>query len=269
VQENAAPPAPKFVTNSIGMKLVLIPAGEFMMGSADSEKTAFDDEKPRHRVRITKPFYLGACPVTQSQYKQVLGFNPSWYQKPGIGERSIGNEVTSSFPVEGLSWDYAMRFCGELSDKENKHYMLPTEAQWEYACRAGSETRFCYGDDEGRLGEYAWYRPNSGDRPRPVGQKRPNAWGLFDMHGHVWEWCADWYGEGYYRISPVDDPTGPVQGKRRVVRGGCYDSVPKFCRSAVRFSELSNTSSMLGFRVCLDANSGDGAHDREQKTGHH
>lgn len=230
----SAPPAE--LTNSLGMKLILIPAGEFKMGNDNGSS----DEKPAHRVRIRRPFYLGVTEVTQGQYEQVMGTNPSTFT--GDSQR----------PVEQVSWIRAMEFCKRLSQKEERTYGLPTEAQWEYACRAGTSTKWCSGDDESSLGGHAWYRRNSNNRTHPVGQKRPNAWGLHDMHGNVWEWCADWYDEGYYRNSPTDDPAGPSSGSGRVNRGGGWGFGASLCPSAARSwrpPELRGFD--VGFRVLL------------------
>jgi formylglycine-generating enzyme required for sulfatase activity len=224
------------------MKLTLIPAGEFMMGSPDSDKDAYPDEKPQHRVRITRPFYLGVYPVTQAEYERVMGGNPSYFT--GDANR----------PVEQVSWDDAVEFCRKLSEKEGRTYRLPTEAEWEYACRAGSTTRYCSGDDEVSLGEYAWYEDNSGPGvgTHPVGEKRPNAWGLYDMHGNEWEWCQDWDDDGYYAKSPVDDPRGPGTGSDRVCRGGCWHDPAGPCRSADRrIAAPGRRLSYLGFRASL------------------
>jgi len=162
----------------VKLEMVLIPAGEFLMGSPDSDKDAFDYEKPRHRVRITKPFYLGKYLVTQEQWQAVMGNNPSYF----AGRRKN--------PVEQVSWDDCQKFLGKLNGKFGEgrgRFQLPTEAQWEYACRAGSRTRFCFGDGEDNLGEYAWFGNNSGiEGTHPVGKKKPNAWGLYDIHGNVW-----------------------------------------------------------------------------------
>jgi formylglycine-generating enzyme required for sulfatase activity/tRNA A-37 threonylcarbamoyl transferase component Bud32 len=215
------PIEPKLITNSIGMKLVLIPAGELLMGSPDSDKDAAADEKPQHRVRIAWPFYLGMTEVTQGQYRKVMGQNPSRFQG------------ADDLPVERVSADDATEFCAKLSAREGVSYRLPTEAEWEYACRAGSTTRYSFGDDEASLGEVAWYNGNSGNRTHPVGQKPPNAWGLYDMHGNLREWCA-WYHKNYHGRSPSADPLGPSQAAFRAARGGSWDNDPQHCRSAVR-----------------------------------
>lgn len=209
------PAHPTEITNSIGMKMVLIPAGEFLMGSPDSDRYGHDQEKPQHVVRITRPFYWGLFPVTQEQYERVTGGNPS---------RFTGDP---SRPVEQVSWEDASEFCRRLSALPEEEaaghvYRLPTEAEWEYACRAGSTTRYYFGDSEESIGDYAWWSENSERTTHPVGQKKPNAWGLHDLYGNVWEWCADWYGEDYYSQSPPSDPNGPSSGDMRVLRGGAF-----------------------------------------------
>jgi formylglycine-generating enzyme required for sulfatase activity len=235
-----SPPKEATVDLGNGMKLemVLIPAGEFMMGSPDSDKDAFKWEKPQHRVRIIKPFYLGKYLITQEQWEAVMGNNPRCFKGP-------------KNPVEQVSWDDCQKFLKRLNDKVGGgKFVLPTEAQWEYACRAGSKTRYCFGDDEKQLGEYAWYEKNSGDTTHPVGEKKPNAWGLYDMHGNVWEWCQDWWKDGYYKESPVDDPTGPTGGSDRVFRGGCWNIPAGGCRSAYRaYYAPGGRDINLGLRV--------------------
>ena len=167
--------------HGVKLEMVLIPAGEFLMGSPDSDKDAQSDEKPQHRVRITKPFYLGKYLVTQEQWEAVTGTSPSYFKRP-------------KNPVEQVSWEDCRGFVKKLNGKVGGGtFPLPTEAQWEYACRAGSTTRYCFGDEESGLGEYAWYEANSDSKTHPVGGMKRNAWGLYDMHGNVWEWCQDWY----------------------------------------------------------------------------
>lgn len=217
------------------MQTVLIPPGEFMMGSNEDA----GDETPAHKVRITKPFYMGVTPVTQSQYLAVTGENPSHFDG-------------ANNPVERVSWNDATEFCRKVSQMAGVEVRLPTEAEWEYACRAGTTTRFCFGDSDNDLSDYAWYLDNSGEKTRPVGQKKPNAWGLYDMHGNVWEWCQDRYDSGYYREGGKDDPTGPQNGGRRVLRGGSWYDDASFCRAAFRFSGTpTGTCYNFGFRVVV------------------
>jgi len=229
---------PSVITNAIGMKLAMIPAGEFLMGSPHSAMDADRDEKPRHRVRITRPFYLGVTPVTQQQWVAVMGSNPSHF-------------MGSKNPVEQISWDECQRFLETLNAKfgdRGTKYRLPTEAEWEYACRAGSTTRYYFGDDDSALGEYAWYNANSGNTTHPVGEKKPNAWGLYDMHGNVWQWCHDWYGG--YADSRTDDPTESATGSLRVLRGGGWFNGAGCCRSASRGRDGPGVRlSYLGLRV--------------------
>jgi formylglycine-generating enzyme required for sulfatase activity len=238
---------PKELTVDIGkgvkLDLVLIPAGAFMMGSPDSDKDAFpeDEEKPQHRVRISKPFYLGKYLVTQEQWEAVTGSNPSHVKGP-------------KKPVETVSWDDCQKFLKRLNDKVGGgKFQLPTEAQWEYACRAGSKARYCFGDDEKQLGEYAWYGGNSGNTTHPVGEKKANRWGLFDMHGNVWQWCQDSWKDGYYKESPVDDPTGAATGSDRVGRGGSCGDPAGGCRSACRgYRGQADRDFTLGLRISLN-----------------
>ncbi|MBI3249371.1 MAG: SUMF1/EgtB/PvdO family nonheme iron enzyme [Deltaproteobacteria bacterium] len=213
------PALPPTFRNSIDMDFVLIPAGEFRMGSQDGAH----DEKPVHVVRITKPFYLGKYQVTQGQWQAVMGNNPS---------RFTGD---SNRPVETVSWDDAQEFLGRLSKKEGPRYRLPTEAEWEYAARAGSTGMYCFGDDPQQLRDYAWYSENAEGTTHPVGQLKPNAWGLYDMHGNVWEWVSDWYDGSYYQKGPTDDPHGPEQGEAKVLRGGSWYVHPQVARASLRF----------------------------------
>jgi formylglycine-generating enzyme required for sulfatase activity len=257
--------SPKTLTNSIGMKLALIPAGEFLMGSPDSDKDASDSEKPQHRVQITRPFYLGAYEVTQEEYEKVMGRDPSNFSAQGRVKSQVAGQDTRRYPVELVSWDDAIQFCNKLSEREGLKpyyqfgagaqsggdgYRLPTEAEWEYACRAGTATRYGFGDDEKSLGEYAWYGDNSGDQPHPVGQKRPNAFGLYDMHGNVKEWCWDWSDSHFYTNTTITDPAGPSQARKRVIRSGSWEDHSSLTRSAHRgASPPGSASAWLGFRV--------------------
>jgi formylglycine-generating enzyme required for sulfatase activity len=237
------------------MKLVLIPAGEFLMGSPDSDNDARANEKPRHRVRITRWFYLGATPVTQGQYQAVTNANPSLLNR--LNDVRLFLNIANEPPVGGVSWEDAQAFCARLNEREKGQlsgmsYRLPTEAEWEYACRAGSQTRFASGDADASLRDHAWFSANSFGAKHPVGQKPANAWGLYDMHGNVWEWCSDAYAENYYAQSPVDDPRGPdpAETADRVFRGGSWVSDPHVCRAASRgWAAPGFRNDYLGFRV--------------------
>ncbi|MFV1966301.1 MAG: formylglycine-generating enzyme family protein [Pirellulaceae bacterium] len=243
------------ITNSIGMKLTRIPAGEFLMGSPASDTGAQRHEKPQHKVRITKPFYLGVYEVTQAEYEQVMGENPSDISKGGNGANRVPGKNTSNYPKQFVNWNDAVEFCRKLSELPEEKaakqmYRLPTEAEWEYACRAGTTTRYSFGDGKYELGEYAWFRENSEGTTRNVGQKKPNVWGLHDMHGNVWEWCADRWANDYYEDSPTDDPQGASGGSNRVFRGGSWYDTAAYCRSAYRLRVLPMFRfNYLGFRV--------------------
>jgi sulfatase modifying factor 1 len=202
----------------IEMTFKEIPAGIFMMGSPEDE-TGRGDGETQHKVTITKPFYMQTTEVTQGQWKAVMGTEP-WKGKGLVKE---GPNYAATY----VSWGHAIAYCEKLSEKEGKTYRLPTEAEWEYACRAGTETAWSFGDDEKVLGDYAWYYENTRlideKYPHQVGLKNPNAFGLYDMHGNVYEWCHDYYGEDYYKQSPEKNPTGPTSGSFRVFRGGSWD----------------------------------------------
>jgi formylglycine-generating enzyme required for sulfatase activity len=219
------------------MTFVRIPAGEFRMGSTDGHA----DERPVHTVRISQPFYLGIHAVTQGQWEAAMGNNPS---------RFTGDP---NRPVERVSWEDVQEFIGRLNAREGHTlYRLPTEAEWEYAARAGSTTAYCFGDDSHRLGEYAWYSENAGRQTHPVGTLQPNAWGLYDMHGNVWEWVQDWYGK--YAAEPVTDPQGPALGSARVYRGGSWSYGAGYCRSAYRRHDAPGYRyGGLGFRLLRTA----------------
>ena len=225
--------------NSIGMELMLIPPGEFLMGSPAFEDGRGDDET-QHKVTLTKPFFMGITEVTQAQFFRVLRKNPSKFK-------------AAKHPVETVTWDEAVEFCARLSDlpaekRVGRVYRLPTEAEWEYACRAGTTTAYSFGNDQGQLSNYGWWKVNSGGATHPVGLKKPNPWGLYDIHGNVWEWCQDWHG-GYF-AGKLTDPTGPVSGSNREFRSGGWDCGWEACRSAGREKNSGGTRSFsLGFRV--------------------
>jgi formylglycine-generating enzyme required for sulfatase activity len=250
-------PVEKVVDFDFGVKLelVLIPAGRFKMGSPPEEKGRKEDET-QHWVTITRSFYLGKHEVTWEQWQIVMGPPPTPYKEPRM-------------PVTNVSWNDCQEFLNELNaiisrpgpapsgarvQRVNGQFRLPTEAEWEWACRAGTHTRFCSGTDNESLMEHAWFNANSGGSDHPVGGKRANAWGLHDMHGNVWEWCGDRYGEYGGGGASGQDPQGPATGSERVWRGGSFGAygAPDICRSASRFADDPEDSRMHGgFRVVL------------------
>jgi formylglycine-generating enzyme required for sulfatase activity len=299
------------VANSLRMRLVLVPAGRFLMGSPESSARLskaypaygfesrpgyFDDERPRHPVEITRPFYLGAHEVTVGQFRQFVkasGYRTEaekdgeggWGvnvrtgtfegRKPKYSWRNPGFPQTDRHPVVNVTWNDAVAFCRWLGKREGKRYRLPTEAEWEYACRAGTTTRYHSGDDPETLVKVANVADAAGGKQgrrqfpnwdrlalkgsdgqvytAPVGSYRPNAWGLFDMHGNVWEWCSDYYDEDYYGKSPVKDPEGPEEGHLRARRGGAWHTFPLFARSSFRnYNTPVSRYLNLGFRVARD-----------------
>jgi uncharacterized protein (TIGR02996 family) len=245
--------------NSIGMELALIPPGSFWLGSPQNEDGRYDDEGPRRLVRITRPFYLGVYPVTQAQYEAVMEVNPSAFRARGEQAAAVAGVDTSRHPVERVNWLEAMTFCRTLTrlpeeKKAGRIYRLPTEAQWEYACRGGAAlfSPFVFGNE--LTTEQANFRARPGAREAltttPVGQYPPNGFGLYDVMGNVWEWCADWYDTEAYQHNPPADPPGPATGDRRNVRGGTYHLEARRIRSADRSSFApEHRDSDLGFRV--------------------
>ena len=221
--------------NSISMKFTLIPAGEFYMGSEES-----DVEKPVHKVKINNPFYLGTYPVTQREWKAVMGNNnnPSDFK---------GDDL----PVEQVSWDNVQDFIKNLNEKEGtEKYRLPSEAEWEYAARGGTTTRYSFGDAESKLGDYGWYHDNSWNETHPVGQKKPNSGGLYDIHGNVWEWVQDEWHDSYDGAPTDGRAWESGDGANRVIRGGSWISIARNCRSAFRGrNDPRNRGCSLGFRI--------------------
>jgi sulfatase modifying factor 1 len=227
--------APKQITTKTGIEMVLIPAGEFTMGSDKGE----DDEQPPNRVKIDA-FYMDKLEVTQEAYEKMMVQNPAKFKG-------------TDRPVERVSWFAAVRYCNMRSLREGltpcydlqtlkcnfqaDGYRLPTEAEWEYACRAGTNTIYYFGNTPNRLGQYAWYRANANKTSHPVGLKKPNPWGLYDMHGNVWEWCNDFYDQNYYHQERQENPIGPSGGDERVLRGGSWASTAESSRSSARYSE--------------------------------
>jgi formylglycine-generating enzyme required for sulfatase activity len=237
--------------------MVQIPGGKFMMGDKDEI-----DATP-HEV-VVSSFSMDRHLVTQEQFQKIMGTNPSRWK----GEKN---------PVEQLRWSDAVRFCNKRSELEGLQpcydlktlkcnfdangYRLPTEAEWEYACRAGTATAYFFGDSPAKLGDYAWSEKNSGGHPRPVGQKQPNPWGLFDMVGNVWEWCNDFYQVDYYQEAPRENPRGPSEGQNKVLRGGAWRFSAENCRSGYRYNESPGYSDVCfgydiyGFR-CVRKSAG-------------
>jgi formylglycine-generating enzyme required for sulfatase activity len=224
-----------------GITLVTIPAGTFLMGSTTDEADRGEDEGPQTQVTLTREFFLGATDVTQGQYEAVMGANPSDF-------KSVGKDA----PVEQVSWDQAMAFCVKLTERERTAgrlpagytFTLPTEAQWEYACRAGTTEAYA-----GEPADMAWYDNNSGGTTHPVATKQPNAWGLYDMSGNVYQWCLDWYAK--YPGGSVKDWSGPATGTAHVLRGGSWYYGETYCRSAYRDYDPGFIGNILGFRVAL------------------
>ncbi|MCI0377122.1 MAG: formylglycine-generating enzyme family protein [Gemmataceae bacterium] len=256
----------KSFTNSIGMKLVRIPAGKFVMGSPATE-TERDSNETQHDVVITRPFYMGVFEVTQGEYEKVAGANPAFF--------SAKNGGGPAHPIEQVNWTKAVEFCTRLSaleaeKKAGRVYRLPTEAEWEYACRAGTTTVFQIGDALSSKmanfnGQHPYGKAEAGPyvkKTAKVGTYPANAWGLHDMHGNVWEWCSDWYDPDYYKTSPKEDPKGPPKGVVRtdfkedffhVVRGGSWLDEARACRSAYRFRFMpSDPYRIVGFRVVCE-----------------
>jgi len=318
---NATAPVIPSISNSLGMKLVKIPAGEFLMGNLESidqlrkdypqyDNQRFDDlidDVPAHKVRITKPFYMGAHAVTLGQFRQFVesthyatdserndaisspagsaprrsGLGGYGYNKetgtldeernPKHNWRNVGFPQTDNHPVTNVSWNDVVKFCQWLCEKEHKTYRLPTEAEWEYACRAGTKTRFWSGNDPESLVKIAnaYDKSTARNQPEwakfatkgddgfeftsPVGSFPPNAFGLYDMHGNVWQWVSDFYGADYYAKSPVDDPQGPPSGGKHVRRGGGWATWSFYCRSSYRnYNTPQSRYFNLGFRVVME-----------------
>jgi formylglycine-generating enzyme required for sulfatase activity len=225
------------VHHETGMTLVWVPPGTFQMGNSN--------EKPIHPVELTKGFYLGKYPVTNEQYAKFLATRPMGIEAPRYWDDRKFNQPQQ--PVVGVTWKDATAFCRWIGGR------LPTEAEWEYACRAGSLHEYCFGDDEKLLYDYAWFKQNSERQTQPVGGKLPNAWGLHDMHGNVWEWCKDPYERTYYSRSPAQDPPGPYSGSFHVFRGGSWSSVPRRVRCARRsYASPDYRGDDLGFRLVLE-----------------
>lgn len=258
VAPSPAASEPATLRTKSGIDMVLIPAGEFRMGDEQGE----DDEQPEHTVRVGS-FYMDVSEVTQASFQAMLGRNPAKWQDPAK-------------PVERMSWYFAIQYCNMRSTREGFRpcydldsgrcdfgadgYRLPTEAEWEYACRAGTTTAYSYGDDSAKLGDVAWFKKNSGAATHAVKQKPPNPWGLYDLHGNVAEWCHDFYADGY-PDGAAQDPTGPESGEDRVLRGGSWKTSEDSCRCSARNYEAPGLADVCfgyeayGFR-CVRAAAG-------------
>ena len=235
---------------------ISIKAGSFMMGS-----DVYEDEQPIHKVTIGYDFQMGRCQVTIGEYMEFASQSgrhyPEWREignsynlETGDDDYYKGQNLNNDAPIIGINADDARAYCQWRSDKERKHYRLPTEAEWEYACRAGTTTKYSFGDDKEKLGEYAWYDDNANGKAHPVGTKKPNPWGLYDMHGNVWEWCEDKWIENY-DITPRDGSANKSgESSATVIRGGSWFNVAWYCRSAIRNSR-SGRNDIVGFRVVL------------------
>ncbi|MFM7599706.1 MAG: formylglycine-generating enzyme family protein, partial [Pseudanabaena sp.] len=229
------------IGNGINLEMVYIPSGKFMMGSPP-EENGYEDERPQIKDVNVAAFYMGKYEVTQAQWQAIIGNNPANFKD------NLQN------PVEKVSWDEAQDFCKKLSQQTGREFRLPSEAEWEYACRAGTTTAYSFGDNASLLGEYAWYGENSDGKTHPVGQKKPNPWGLYDMHGNVWEWCQDSY-EKYGGESDLIRKTGKAitkenDNRSRLLRGGSWNNSARNCRSAYRDNFLARDQfSSIGFRV--------------------
>ena len=255
------------VTNSVGMELVRIPAGSFQMGTANNAIDVRADETPRRKVAITRSFYLGRYEVTQAEYETIFPDRKSFFRWPdGGGKDRVDQMETARFPAELVKWVDAVEFCQRLSAQPAERaagrvYRLPTEAEWEYACRAGTDSAFHYGESLSSTdANFIGSEPFGGAEPGPflnrtttVGSYSPNAFGLYDMHGNVWEWCSDWYDRAYYQRGPASDPRGPNEGSRKVIRGGDWYSDGRDCRAAFRYAGLPRgTFYATGLRVLME-----------------
>jgi formylglycine-generating enzyme required for sulfatase activity len=226
--------------NTIGMEFVLIPAGNFYMGSPPDEEGRLINEGPVHEVQITEAFYMGKYEVTQEQWIEIMGVSPSMSKEDRL-------------PADSISWNQIQEFIIKLNEQENTNkYRLPSEAEWEYAARAGTTTRYSFGENEMKLDNYAWYHENSQGTTHPVGQKLPNKWGLYDMHGNVWEVVQDGFHDNYNN-APLDGSVWETVNKNFISRGGSWDNDANLLRSATRHkNDPGDRNFLTGFRIVRD-----------------
>jgi uncharacterized protein (TIGR02996 family) len=274
LQGSALAPVIPTITNSLGMSLALIPPGAFWMGTLESEQGR-DADETRHRVTLTEPYYLGVYPVTVAEFERFVTatkyqtepergggadafISGQWRRDPATTWRNPGFTRKNRDPVVCITWNDARKMVAWINKQEAGSgfvYSLATEAQWEFACRTATDTRYFWGTEEGQLKEYAWFRSNSRTRTHAVNTKKPSPWGLFHMTGNVWEWCQDWYGA----IAPgaVEDPTGPRTGEMRVLRGGSWHVTEKYCRAGDRsYDHPGDADSHTGFRLAASVAQG-------------
>jgi formylglycine-generating enzyme required for sulfatase activity len=232
------PPAKTSKAAQAGLELIFVPSGLFIMGASEGDKEAQEYEKPSHGVVISRNFFLSKYPVTQGLWEIFMGYNPSRFK--------------GAFrPVENVTFDEVQSFLEKINRAETRNFRLPTEAEWEYAARAGAVEPFHFGSDMDSLDKYAWFNLNSTGRTQTVGLKQPNKWGFYDMLGNVWEWVSDWFGD--YPASSETNPVGPSEGENKVIRGGAWGSSPWLCRSSTRNAKNpGERSPLIGFRLASE-----------------
>jgi formylglycine-generating enzyme required for sulfatase activity len=224
------------------IKMIYIPAGAFQRKWTAAGRETGEDKKSMRLISISKGFWLGKFQITQGQWEIITGNNPAYFKQG------------AEFPVEQVSWLDIQEFLERLDARSRLRFRLPLEAEWEYACRAGASGNYCFGDDERLLADYAWYKVNSGETTHPVGTKQPNRWGLYDLHGNVWEWCHDWHWDKAIARSPAKDPKGPLRGSFKAMRGGSWNDASELVGSSSRMGGKPSLRDFnVGFRLCLEA----------------
>jgi formylglycine-generating enzyme required for sulfatase activity len=241
---------PKTVKNSIGMEFVKIPSGKVTVGCVEGDKYCAKDEKPATEVEITKQLFVSIYETTLGQFRKFIeetGYTPS-------SKFSTNKDYPDNYPVCAVSWNDTQKFIKWLNAKEtDKTYRLPTEAEWEYLCRAGEKTIYCFGNEDILLKRYAWFWNNANKHPHEVGTKKANNWGIYDVHGNVYEWTSSWYNENYYKNMEKKNPQGPTNGDRKVYKGGGFLCNPDYCRASFRnYAPIDNASEAVGFRLVYE-----------------